>query len=100
MHQELPRPAGPARAASAAAGPRQAPSEWGQYPACCIAPKSVALQQNGERGRQLQAVTADRRIATARLSRALEPGQEENAMRFGDERESTNFTDDTGRGGL
>jgi predicted metalloprotease len=30
----------------------------------------------------------------------LEAGQEENAMRFGDERESTNFTDDTGRGGL
>src|SRR2546430_13087055 len=100
MLQERLHLAGSARAASAAGGPRRAPGEWGRYRACCIAPKSVALQQNGEQDCQLQAVTAHPRIATARLSRALEAGQEENAMRFGDDRESTNFTDDTGRGGL
>src|ERR1700741_2277388 len=32
-------------------------------------------------------------------SRALGRGEEERGMRFGDERESDNYVDDTGRGG-
>jgi hypothetical protein len=48
----------------------------------------------------LIAMTARRRIATAADAQALGSGNRRQRMRFGNERESTNFTDDTGRGGL